>query len=330
MFDSHLLLPVLAMLSLAAATLVSEDLTCIGAGVLVAEGSLSISLAIAGCFIGIVGGDILLMLGGRWLGHVGLRAPFVRRFVTAEVLDGSIQWMRERGAIAVALSRFVPGTRLATYVTAGALGIGFWRFAISVSVTALVWVPAVVAASALAGATIVQAGLSAASTWVAVTAVSSMAIGAAVRIPKRFSAWRICRQFLGLWRRWTRWEFWPMWALYMPLTPYLIGLALKHRSLTLFTAANPDIPAGGFIGESKFDILRNLAARWSAGCAVRARTCGSATRASDRHRSGIHGSHATYLSHCSQARSWTARIGGYSSAVGGRASRIGWRPPRPT
>ena len=111
----------------------------------------------------------------------------------------------------------------------------------------------------------------------------------------------------GLWRRWTRWEFWPTWALYMPLTPYLVWLALKHRSLTLFTAANPDIPAGGFIGESKFDILETRR-EWSAGCAVSARTCGSATRASDRHRSGIHGSHATYLSHCSQARSWTARI----------------------
>jgi hypothetical protein len=32
----------------------------------------------------------------------------------------------------------------------------------------------------------------------------------------------------------------------------------KHRSVTVFTAANPAILAGGFIGESKFDILQRL------------------------------------------------------------------------
>ena len=39
---------------------------------------------------------------------------------------------------------------------------------------------------------------------------------------------------------------------------YVLGLAARHRSLTVFTAANPAIPAGGFIGESKIDILRGL------------------------------------------------------------------------
>jgi hypothetical protein len=34
---------------------------------------------------------------------------------------------------------------------------------------------------------------------------------------------------------------------------------LKHRSLTLFTAANPGIPAGGLAGESKSEILNQLA-----------------------------------------------------------------------
>jgi hypothetical protein len=33
---------------------------------------------------------------------------------------------------------------------------------------------------------------------------------------------------------------------------------LKHRSLTLFTAANPAIIGGGFVGESKIDIMRRL------------------------------------------------------------------------
>ena len=36
-------------------------------------------------------------------------------------------------------------------------------------------------------------------------------------------------------------------------------VALKHRSATLFTAANPAIPGGGVVGESKHAILRGLA-----------------------------------------------------------------------
>ena len=33
---------------------------------------------------------------------------------------------------------------------------------------------------------------------------------------------------------------------------------MKHRGLTVFTAANPAMPAGGFLGESKADILAGL------------------------------------------------------------------------
>jgi hypothetical protein len=63
---------------------------------------------------------------------------------------------------------------------------------------------------------------------------------------------------LSTWRRCTRWEFWPPWIFYPPVLAYVIYLMVKHRSVTLFTAANPAILAGGFIGESKYDILRGL------------------------------------------------------------------------
>ena len=38
----------------------------------------------------------------------------------------------------------------------------------------------------------------------------------------------------------------------------MICLAFKHRSLTIFTAVNPAMPAGGFKGESKNDIYELL------------------------------------------------------------------------
>jgi hypothetical protein len=67
------------------------------------------------------------------------------------------------------------------------------------------------------------------------------------------------RLLYSSWLRLTRWEFWPPWVAYAPVAGYVAGLMVKHRSLTVFTAANPSILAGGFVGESKIDILRGLA-----------------------------------------------------------------------
>jgi hypothetical protein len=77
---------------------------------------------------------------------------------------------------------------------------------------------------------------------------------------KRRWSWEASRRIVGFVRRKLRWEFWPAWAIYLPLVPYLLFLALRHRSLTVFTAANPGIPTGGFVGESKAEILDHLKA----------------------------------------------------------------------
>jgi hypothetical protein len=72
------------------------------------------------------------------------------------------------------------------------------------------------------------------------------------------------RKFVGWWRRLYRWEFWPPYLFYPPVVAYIAYLGIKFRSWTLFTAANPAIPAGGFVGESKNEILKHLtnAAPW--------------------------------------------------------------------
>jgi hypothetical protein len=59
-------------------------------------------------------------------------------------------------------------------------------------------------------------------------------------------------------RRWMRWEFWPAWLFYMPVGVYYAWLAIRHRSLNVPTSANPGIATGGFIGESKLEILEQL------------------------------------------------------------------------
>ena len=51
-------------------------------------------------------------------------------------------------------------------------------------------------------------------------------------------------------------EFWPMWAFYPPVFIYALYLMFRYRGVLLPTVANPSFPGGGFVGESKADILK--------------------------------------------------------------------------
>lgn len=84
-------------------------------------------------------------------------------------------------------------------------------------------------------------------------------VASVARIAIAATSERVRRRLLSSWRRATRWEFWPPWIFYGPVLVYLVWLMARYRSLTLFTAANPGIPSGGFVGESKYEILRGLA-----------------------------------------------------------------------
>jgi len=55
-----------------------------------------------------------------------------------------------------------------------------------------------------------------------------------------------------------QYEYWPSWMFYLPIMPYWIYLAIRLRSLSFFTAANPGIEMGGFFGESKSAILSKI------------------------------------------------------------------------
>jgi hypothetical protein len=50
-------------------------------------------------------------------------------------------------------------------------------------------------------------------------------------------------------------EFWPAWLFYLPMKIYGLYLGLRYASLMLPSIANPLIYAGGFVGESKSQIL---------------------------------------------------------------------------
>ena len=234
---------------LAAATLVSEDATCVTAGLLVAKGDASFAVAAGGSLFGIFFGDVLLFLAGRFVGRPALRfAPF-KWFVRAGDVARSSEWLERRGPAVILLSRFLPGTRVPTYFAAGLLETRYLKFSLDDLLAAATWTPLVVGLAATLGA--------GAGTLTRLLLAGGAAY-ALVRVALHVSSFRGRRLLVSRWRRARRWEFWPPYVFYPPVVVYVLLLGIKHRCLTLFTCTNPSIPAGGFIGESKLDILRGL------------------------------------------------------------------------
>lgn len=246
------------ILVIAASTLISEDLTCIAAGVLVAQGQISFALGAFACFAGIFAGDVLLFLAGRYLGRPVLDRGPLRWLLRREDVERSSLWFNRRGIAVIAISRFVPGMRLPTYFAAGLLNTDLRRFSIYFLVAALVWTPLLVGLSSVLGEEAINSALlEGRSAFVQATGAGLIVLMIA-RLATGLSTHRGRRLLVSRWRRLVRWEFWPLWIFYVPVVCYVLRLAIKHRSLTVFTAANPSIPAGGFIGESKSDILGGL------------------------------------------------------------------------
>ena len=64
---------------IALSTLVSEDLACIAAGVLIAQGMVGFLPGVTACFAGIFLGDWLLLFAGRFFGRTVILWPPMRR-----------------------------------------------------------------------------------------------------------------------------------------------------------------------------------------------------------------------------------------------------------
>lgn len=241
--------------ALAVATLVSEDLACIAAGLLVAEGQLGFAAASAACFAGILIGDLGLFAAGRLGGRRLMRWKPVARVVSSERLETATRWLQARGVWVILCARVVPGMRLPTFVAGGVLGRDTWRFARAFVVASLLWTPLLVGASATAS----SFGLMLLPRdGVIVAGVLLAALAALFQLAVRLLTYRGRRQLAALWRRVVRWEFWPAAVIYLPVATWIVWLMLRYRSPTVFTAANPGIPTGGFAGESKGAILHAL------------------------------------------------------------------------
>lgn len=239
--------PVIIVGALIMATFVSEDLACITAGALAGQGVISFPLALGACFAGIFFGDLMLYFTGRIFGRKILQIGFFSRLAPESSIEKASKWLDRRSLEAIFLSRFITGLRLPTYLAAGFLRTDSRKFALYFLLASAVWTPILVGASAY------SARIFSTHIFIGVILIFVM-----LRAAFHFSGWKNRRLFLGRIIRWLNWEFWSLRLFYFPVVIYVLLLAVKHRSLTIFTCANPAIPASGFVGESKHEIYEGL------------------------------------------------------------------------
>jgi len=238
-------------------TFVLEDVATLGAGVLLAAGTLSWPAAFWPCFVGVWLGDAGLYAvarfgGRRWLERTRWYGRVRDRVARSE------RWFAERGSSALWLSRLVPGARLPTYLASGFLRMPAGRFLAITGAASLLWTVAVLRLTeVLGGETLAWLGTARSAAALVVTVALALVLGA------RGGAWLagtpLARRAAAWLARWRHWEFWPGWAFYPPVVLYCLWLAIRHRGLGLPTAANPGMVTGGVVGESKIATLRDLA-----------------------------------------------------------------------
>jgi membrane protein DedA with SNARE-associated domain len=132
-------------------TLISEDLACITAGLLVQRGQIGASSAIAACAMGIFAGDVGLWGIGRVFGRVTPAWPALARRLQPGRQRELRAWLDRHAGGAIVASRFLPGTRLPLYVIAGLVNLPATVFAAWALLGTLLWTPALVLLTATLG-----------------------------------------------------------------------------------------------------------------------------------------------------------------------------------
>jgi len=255
-FSGTKLIWVILLLVLAMQT--SEDLTCIGAGLMVWKGVIGFFPAVFACWLGIVLGDTGLYLLGRIFGPPALKYPPLKWMVKpAQVERQSKKAAKHMGRIVVA-SRFMPGARVPVYVGLGIIKADLKRFVLFLMIAGALWTPILVGLSALFGKTFMHWFES--NQRLALLGLLGMVVFLWLLIKKvlPLATWRGRRLALGAIRRKTQWEFWPRSWFYPPIVLTILGLVLRRGGIRNLLLTNPGMQNGGLVREQKSEIFKGL------------------------------------------------------------------------
>lgn len=135
-------------------TFISEDLLCLVIGFMVASLKIKFIPAVTICMIGIFIGDVIIYLLGKYFGRPVLKHQPFKWILKPYFLTKIEIWFKRHSTIVIFLCRFIPGTRLPVYFSAGMLNISFLKFSLSFFLSALIWFPLIIGLSSYLGQSI--------------------------------------------------------------------------------------------------------------------------------------------------------------------------------
>ncbi len=130
---------------------ISEDAAAVSSALLVLGGPVAWPVGFVSCFLGIWAGDLGIYSAARWGGRPILRSRWLARRIKPEAVSRLEEKFARRAALTLFVSRFLPGTRVATYVAAGIFSTPLLSFAAVTGCAVLVWVTAIFGLTKLFG-----------------------------------------------------------------------------------------------------------------------------------------------------------------------------------
>lgn len=247
---------IVLMLVILVCTFVAEDPTCLAAGLLVAQGLIDFIPATVACLVGIFIGDLVLYLIGRFLGRPILRKPPLKWLVSEQQIDEMSDRFSKnpKGLALIVSSRFIPGSRVPTFVAAGIMKLDWHKLIFLFFIAAALWTPPLILLAEKVGASVIEQFKEwhHNAAWIVVGAIVALWLLTHYIIPA--FTWRGRRRHVMIRRQWTRHEFWPHFILATPVMLYYLWQSVLYRSFTLFTLANRSLGEdGGMPAGSKFE-----------------------------------------------------------------------------
>lgn len=256
-------------------TFIHEDAAILAAGFSKVENNLPLLYAYLPVYLGIVAGDVLIY----GMGRLAQTNKWLRSKIIGPKVERIRLWLENHLVRVLVLCRLTPGFLFPTFVACGWFKIPFWRFATVSIIAGAAYSSLVLTLVILFGnAVLFHLGY-----W-AWGVLALLVIGFAVRnsfksrwskttdhvmgdIPPSF--FEVIKRYMptlknkfsgmpsleGLKKFVSTAERIPNSILYTPIAIRWFLLAIRYRSLTLPSAANPMIETGGFMGESKSSVM---------------------------------------------------------------------------
>src|ERR1700691_3112071 len=126
---------VLLSLAIILGTFILEDPTTVIVGLLAASGIIGVPIALFSLYAGIVVGDI----GLYFLGWLASTNPRLARYVDHDFVAPFRAWLETRYVLTVFSARFIPGSRLPTYIASGFFRSPLSTFVLTAIVATSIW-----------------------------------------------------------------------------------------------------------------------------------------------------------------------------------------------